>query len=131
MAVGAASFVRGDTVQYSFDQLPDAVLPQIARLGHRDQGRRIHQETPFGPWAGRSPVSPNPSWRCLRESVSRRARRRVSSLYRRVVGSDRNMEVGESAPAGGGHQLSSGRSSSLGATTGIGAGEKAASSNSR
>jgi hypothetical protein len=51
VAVGAAGFLQGDAVQDSFDQLPDAVLPQIAR--HRDQGRRIHQETPFGPWAGR------------------------------------------------------------------------------
>jgi hypothetical protein len=40
-----------------------------------------------------------------------------------------NMEVGGSAPAGGAHQLSSGRSSSLGATIGIGDGEKAACSN--
>jgi hypothetical protein len=42
VAVGATGFVRGDTVQDSFDQLPDAVLPQIARMGHRDQGRRVH-----------------------------------------------------------------------------------------
>jgi hypothetical protein len=41
---------------------------------------------------------------------------------------NRNMEVDGNAPAGGPHQLSSGRSSSLGATTGIGAGEKAACS---
>ena len=38
---------------------------------------------------------------------------------------NRNMEVGGSALAGRQHQLSSGRSSSLGATTGIGGMEKA------
>jgi hypothetical protein len=58
VAVGATCFVRGDTVQDSFDQLPDVVLPQISRLGHRDQGSRIHLETSFGLWAGRFPVSP-------------------------------------------------------------------------
>ena len=36
VAVGATGFVRGDTVQNSLDQLPDSVLPQIARLLHRD-----------------------------------------------------------------------------------------------
>jgi hypothetical protein len=51
VAVGAAGLLRGHAVQYSIDQLPDAVLPQIAGLGHRDQGRRIHQETPHWPFA--------------------------------------------------------------------------------
>jgi hypothetical protein len=36
VAAGAARLVRGHTVQYAFDQPPDAVLPQIARLRHRD-----------------------------------------------------------------------------------------------
>jgi hypothetical protein len=39
---------------------------------------------------------------------------------------NQNIEVVGSPSAGGGHQLSTGRSSSFGATTGIGAGEKAA-----
>jgi hypothetical protein len=36
MAVGATGFVRGHAVQDPLDQLPDSVLPKIARLLHRD-----------------------------------------------------------------------------------------------
>ena len=43
-------------VQYAFDQLADAVMPDIAGLGHRDQGRRIHAET--SSLAGRFRVVP-------------------------------------------------------------------------
>jgi hypothetical protein len=135
VAVGAARLVRGQTVQYPLDQLPDAVLPQIAGLSHRDQGCRVHEETPNSPVARFRAAAPGPR----RKSSDGAAGRSGSgwressdpSLYRRVVCSTGTWRLSEPRRLEGRIRLSSGRSSSLGATTGIGGGEKAASSNCR
>jgi hypothetical protein len=60
MAVTAARLLRGQPVQYALDQLPDSVLSQIGGLRHRDQGRRIHEETPHSPAAGLWVAAPGP-----------------------------------------------------------------------
>jgi hypothetical protein len=60
VAVGATGLIRDHAVQYVLNQLPDPVLPQITGLRLRDQGGRIHEETPHSP-TGRFRVgSPSP-----------------------------------------------------------------------